>query len=218
MTGMWLSRMRAGVLLAAACGLLGNAPLYAQTALTGNPQRGKQLSYTCLGCHGVEGYRNAYPEYSVPRLKGQHKEYLVAALIAYRNGERGHLTMHDQASSLSDQDIADIASFFAGKPLVHTNQPPAGPPPAAVVLCGSCHGPDGISLIPTNPTLAGQHEDYLVRALNEYRHGGRKNPIMVSMAATLKEGDIETVARFFSRQTPSLSTETRPFSVFGKTE
>ena len=59
-----------------------------------DPHRGKELSYTCLGCHGIDGYRNAYPDYSVPKLEGQNPEYIVAALHGYRDGDRSHLTMH----------------------------------------------------------------------------------------------------------------------------
>ena len=88
--------------------------------------RGKQLSYTCLGCHGIDGYKNAYPDYSVPELEGQHPDYLSAALNGYREGDRSHITMHSQASTLSDQDIADIAAYFAGKPLASSGKPPEG--------------------------------------------------------------------------------------------
>src|SRR6266702_6965323 len=116
----WLrSGMRSGVLVAAAVsGVIAAAAVTAQEpAVQGNPQRGKALSYTCLGCHGVDGYKNAYPNYSVPELEGQHPEYLAAALKGYRDGDRAHLTMHSQAASLTDQDIADVVSYFAGKPL-----------------------------------------------------------------------------------------------------
>jgi len=96
----------------------------------GNVERGRAISYTCLGCHGVPGYKNAYPNYSVPKLEGQHPEYIVIALQAYRSGERSHMTMHSQASTLSDQDMADIAAFFSGKPL-SPNPASAPKPPAA---------------------------------------------------------------------------------------
>lgn len=76
--------------------------------------RGKNLAETCLGCHGVNGEKNAYPSFSVPKLGGQHAEYIVSALNAYKNGERNHPTMAGQASSLSDSDIKDIAAYFAG--------------------------------------------------------------------------------------------------------
>ena len=103
--------------VALACASFANVALAQDQPLQGDPKHGKAISYTCLGCHGIKGYRNAYPNYSVPKLEGQHPEYLIAALQEYRSGERSHTTMHSQASSLSDQDIADIAVFFAGKPL-----------------------------------------------------------------------------------------------------
>src|SRR5215831_9833949 len=93
-----------------ACGVLAATAASAQDQpLHGDAHRGKAISYTCLGCHGVEGYKNAYPNYSVPRLEGQNPEYLAAALHGYKSGDRSHITMHSQASTLSDQDIADIA-------------------------------------------------------------------------------------------------------------
>jgi cytochrome c553 len=149
--------------------------------------------------------------YSVPKLEGQHPEYLAAALQGYKGGDRSHLTMHSQASSLSDQDMADIAAYFAGKPLVSKGKP-ADPPPQAATLCVSCHGQDGVGIAPTYPSLAGQHSDYLFRAVDEYRKGGRKNPIMKGFAATLKDEDIEAIAAYFSKLQPSLSTESRPYT------
>jgi cytochrome c553 len=181
-------------------------------ALTGDAARGKAISYTCLGCHGIDGYRNAYPEYSVPKLEGQHPEYLVDALHEYRSGDRAHLTMHSQASTLSDQDIVDIAAFFAGKPLTSSGKSPAGAP-QVVSLCVTCHGVDGVGIAPNYPSLAGQHADYLVRALDEYRKGGRKNPVMKGFAQNLKNEDIAEIAHYFAIQTPPLKTEERPYTV-----
>ena len=185
----------------------------APAALQGDPHRGRELSYTCLGCHGIDGYRNAYPDYSVPKLEGQAPEYLTSALHDYRKGDRSHLTMHSQASELSDQDIADIAVFFAGKPLTSTGKA-QGPVPKSAMLCISCHGQDGVAVTPLYPSLAGQHEDYLVRALEEYQNGGRKNPIMKSLAATLKPAEIAEIAAYFSALTPALKTEPRPYTRF----
>jgi cytochrome c553 len=62
------------------------------------------------------------------------------------------------------------------------------------------------------PSLAGQHPDYMVRALQEYKKGGRKNPIMGGFVANLKDADIEAIADYFSKQRPSLSTESRPYT------
>jgi cytochrome c553 len=210
------SRVRSvWTVLALACASLASTTVPAQDQpLQGDAKRGKAISYTCLGCHGIEGYKNAYPMYTVPKLEGQHPEYLAAALQEYRSGDRSHITMHAQASTLSDQDIADIAAYFAGKPLVSQGKP-AGTPPQAATLCVSCHGQDGVAIAPAYPSLAGQHEDYIARAIDEYRKGGRKNPIMKGFAATLKDEDVEVIAKYFAReQHPTLSTESRPYTAF----
>src|SRR3954454_15734426 len=132
MTLQWL---RSSVLVGAVvCAGIISTSVTAQEPLTGNPQKGKQISYTCLGCHGVDGYKNAYPNYSVPELEGQHPEYLAAALKEYRDGDRAHMTMHSQASTLSDQDIADVVAYFAGKPLTADSKP-EGTVPAPAQLC-----------------------------------------------------------------------------------
>ena len=138
----------------------------------GDAESGKELAYTCLGCHGIESYKNVYPTYSVPELLGQHPEYLTAALKEYRSGERSHITMHMQAMSLSDQDIDDIALYLAG-PVLKSGTPAVGTPPAKVAqLCVSCHGADGVGITGDFPTLAGQH------AHNEQHPGaGRSDPL-----------------------------------------
>jgi cytochrome c553 len=79
----------------------------------GSADKGKQLAYTCQGCHGVTGYKNAYPTYSVPKITGQSAEYLANALNEYRKGARKHPTMQAQAQSFSEQDIADIAAYLS---------------------------------------------------------------------------------------------------------
>ena len=79
----------------------------------GDIDAGKLKAYTCAGCHGVTGYKNIYPHYSVPRIGGQNYDYLVAALTEYKNGNREHPTMEAQAGSFSEQDIADIAAYLA---------------------------------------------------------------------------------------------------------
>ena len=158
------------------------------------------LGYTCLGCHGVDGYRNAYPSYRVPRLGGQKAAYLVVALKGYRAGTRVHPTMMAQASSLSDQQIEDVATYLAS---LSDQTVAAGgstaPSLAETTTCIACHGQNGISLSPVWPTLAGQHEDYLVHALNQYRDGTRKDPVMAPMAAALSDSDVELLAKYYSR-------------------
>lgn len=82
----------------------------------GDAGAGKVKANTCMGCHGIPGYNNAYPEYRVPKIGGQSPEYLAAALKGYRAGERPHKTMQAQAASLSDQDIDDIAAYLSTAP------------------------------------------------------------------------------------------------------
>lgn len=78
----------------------------------GDPQAGRLKAATCMGCHGVPSYMNAYPTFHVPKLGGQHAQYIVAALQEYKDGNRSHKTMQAQAASLSDQDMQDIAAYF----------------------------------------------------------------------------------------------------------
>ncbi|MDN5871136.1 MAG: cytochrome c [Nitrococcus sp.] len=84
----------------------------------GDPAKGRLKAETCLGCHGIPGYRySGYPTYHVPLVAGQHAAYIASALQSYKAGERDNPTMHAQAQTLSEQDIQDIAAFFsqAGK-------------------------------------------------------------------------------------------------------
>lgn len=108
---------------------VGAAPAMAQTApapaapaaaaaaapapVQGNAANGRVLTYTCQGCHGVTGYKNAYPSYRIPKIGGQSAQYLTQALTEYRLGKRKHPTMQAQAESFSDQEIADIAAFLS---------------------------------------------------------------------------------------------------------
>lgn len=98
-------------ILVAACMALATTSAY---AVEGDPDAAADKLSMCQGCHGIVGYRTAFPEvYPVPKLGGQHAEYLVKALNAYRDGTRSHPSMQAIASSLSDQDIADLAAYYA---------------------------------------------------------------------------------------------------------
>jgi cytochrome c553 len=199
---------RLGVLVAiSAWGLLVSSALPAQDQA--DPERGRALANTCLGCHGIPNYKNAYPNYSVPKLEGQHPEYIVSALQGYRNRDRSHLTMHAQASSLSDQDMRDVAAYFTREPL-KPDASPEGKVPETAQVCVACHGEDGVGITPLYPTLSGQHADYLARALTEYKKGGRKNPVMKTFAEHLSAEQIEELANYYAAQRPALKTEERP--------
>lgn len=179
----------------------------APASAAGDPVRGKTLGYTCLGCHGIDTYKNVYPTFSVPRLRGQHAEYIAIALKAYRTGERSHGTMHAHAVTLSDQDIEDVAAYLGGAAAqAEATATPVGTPPAAVATCQACHGTVGVGIVAMYPTLSGQHADYLSHALEGYRNGSRKNGIMEPFAAQLKPEDIKAVAEFYAKQKPALQT------------
>ena len=79
----------------------------------GDPAAWAAKGYTCIGCHGVTSYHNVYPSYHVPKLVGQHPEYILAALKAYGSGEREHPTMNAQAGAMTEQDMKDIAAWIA---------------------------------------------------------------------------------------------------------
>lgn len=104
-------------ILAAACLALGGAATaaLAQQGPVGNAEAARAKISMCAGCHGVPGYKAAFPDvYHVPKIGGQQAAYLANALKAYRGGERSHPTMRSIAASLSDQDIADLAAYYSG--------------------------------------------------------------------------------------------------------
>ena len=86
----------------------------AQGAPVGDAAKGSQKNQMCTGCHGIEGWRTAYPEvYRVPLIGGQHEAYIVKALQQYKSGERSHPSMRAIAAPLSEQDMADLAAYYA---------------------------------------------------------------------------------------------------------
>ncbi len=86
----------------------------AAAAPVGDAAKGREKTQMCQGCHGIEGWRTAFPEvYHVPRIAGQNEAYIASALREYRAGDRSHPSMKAIASSLSDQDIANLAAYYA---------------------------------------------------------------------------------------------------------
>jgi cytochrome c553 len=87
-----------------------NLPLRAE----GDPAAGKGKTAMCAGCHGIAGFRTVFPEtYHVPKLGGQNSGYIVNALKAYKSGDRKHPSMTAIAASLTEQDMADLAAYYA---------------------------------------------------------------------------------------------------------
>jgi cytochrome c553 len=195
-------------LIVCVVGALLAVPLAAGAA--GDAAKGAELATSCMGCHGIVGQRNAYPSYRVPKLGGQQPEYLVLAMQGYRAKTRGHLTMQAQAASLSDEDMQDIAAFFASQGDLRTGAADAagaavsrGSSKAAV--CAACHGEAGVTTAPIWPSLAGQHRDYLEHAIAGYKTKLRKDPVMQGQAMALSDQDISDLAAFYSAQ-PGLFT------------
>lgn len=90
----------------------------------GDAAAGRNKVYQCQGCHGITGWKTAFPEvYSVPKLGGQNPQYIVAALKAYKAGQRDFATMRAIASTLSDQDMEDIAAYYGAGSKVATDTP-----------------------------------------------------------------------------------------------
>lgn len=177
-------------------------------ASEGNAEDGRRLAYTCMGCHGIENQKNAYPKYSVPKLGGQNAAYIVVALTEYNAGARWHPTMTGLASTLSPQDRLDLGAWFQSATAGETAASGEVHKPAALQTCIGCHGEDGVGVMPEYPTLAGQHEDYLDQVLDDYRMGRRENAIMNAFASQLAREDVVALAAYYAAQpglhTPSL--------------
>jgi cytochrome c553 len=170
-------------------------------AADGDASEGSRLGFTCLGCHGIEGYRNAYPSFRVPKLGGQGTSYLASALQAYREGTRPHPTMQAQAGSMSDEDIDNLVAWLGSTPRARdtaTAESAAGV--AAAAACVACHGDEGEGVIPQPPTLAGQHSGYLEYTLKQNRDGSRGGTVMSAFAANLSDADIVALAEFYASQ------------------
>jgi cytochrome c553 len=85
-------------------------------AVEGNAEAARDKVAMCIGCHGIPGYQTAFPKtYKVPLIGGQYPEYIVSALQAYKSGDRKHPSMNGIAASLTEQDMADIAAYYAAQ-------------------------------------------------------------------------------------------------------
>ena len=184
--------------------LLFGLGLASSNAIAADIENGEKLSQTCLGCHGAPGLRNPGPVYAIPMVGGQHAEYIVSALQAYKSKQRGHKTMQAQAASLSDEDMQDIAAFFAamegGSRPSNTNAAMAARGEEKSAVCATCHGKTGDGENSIYPKLAGQYESYLEQALKDYRSGERDNAIMAGFSATLSIEDIRDLSAWFAKQ------------------
>lgn len=203
MRGLMIQKAFASLILAT--GALLSVSFAQADEAKGDAVKGAKVAYTCLGCHGIAEYRNSYPNYHVPKVGGQNADYIVTALGEYRSGARKHPTMHAQASSMSDQDMQNIAAYLASDtPLRSKSQPVNNIPKTVQNVCAACHGLDGVAALPAYPNLAGQQADYIEQALRAYKSGARQNAVMNGMAATISEDEIPMLARYYANQSPGL--------------
>jgi cytochrome c553 len=175
----------------------------------------------CIGCHGIRGYQASFPEvYRVPMISGQSAKYIVAALTAYKQGDRKHPTMRGIADSLSEQDINDVANFYAANgadPSHQVAEKPNREPNAQVAAllqkaaCVSCHGANFSKPIDVYPKIAGQHDDYLFAALRAYKTEnnpvmGRNNAVMGGVAKQFSNAELKALANYVGSLDSELKT------------
>lgn len=183
-------------------------PEQLQFVKNGNKAKGKELSAACAACHGELGISQT-PNY--PSLAGQLATYLYKQLQDYKNGSRPDEIMAPMAAGLSDQDMADLASWFSrltppqnksGKPSLKVAEQlvTKGDGKRTVPSCFVCHGRSGEGEKMDIPVLAGQQTAYLAKTLNDYKSGSRHNDIygrMRLISEQLSESEIQELAQFY---------------------
>ena len=187
---------------------------YAQD-VKGDANAGATKIAMCVGCHGIAGYQASFPEvYKVPKISGQSEKYITSVLTAYKKGERKHPTMRGIATSLTDQDMADISAYYANHGKVEGAVLPAKAtepnakvaPLLAKGACASCHGENFAKPIdPSYPKIAGQHADYLFVALKSYKvegnaTWGRNNGVMGGIAKQYSQAELKELANYMAAQ------------------
>ena len=190
--------------------LLSSVFAVAAHAQQGSVEAGHTKSATCAACHGADG-NSVTPDW--PSLAGQHARYIVRQLKAFKNGDRVNVTMKPFADMLSDQDMADIAAYFAAqKPTPKGADPKlvslgqqiyrGGVADRGIAACIACHGPTGDgNPLAAYPRLSGQHSTYVARTLGEYASGSRRsdvdlNQMMRNEASLLRDDEIRALASY----------------------
>jgi cytochrome c553 len=170
--------------------------------------KGQAIAQVCAACHTADGSRGSPAN---PILAGQHPEYLVKQLTEFKAGKRNNAIMKGFASTLSDDDMMNVAAFYASKSakpgfakdkaLVTLGEKiyRGGIADKAVPACAACHGPSGAGLPAQYPRMGGQHGDYTEAQLVAFRGGLRANsPQMMTIAARLSDREIKAVADYIT--------------------
>ena len=176
--------------------------------MAGDVEAGKSKSIVCSACHGQDG-NSINPLW--PSLAGQHKQYTIHTLKAYKNGTRVDPVMQAQVMALTEQDFEDIAAYYHAQNMEKKDYDYAlakkgeslyrgGNASTGVAACIACHGPTGRGNPGAGyPSLAGQHAEYTEDALKDYTNTDRKaglNDMMQSLATRLTAEEIEAVSEY----------------------
>lgn len=190
---------------------------------------GETVAKSCAECHGSKGISN---DPDIPHLAGQHAEFIVSSLKAYKDNTRAGVAtqaMLNAVAPLSAEDIANVASYYGGL-TPFTRRPvadgasdaareaaqwdPLTAGRAAAEACAGCHGEDGNSEIPGMPSLAGQPRNYLLAAIRAYKDGSRAHDEMQIFTAELSQAELETLARYYAALYPKRSDAEGPGDAF----
>lgn len=176
----------------------------------GDAAAGQTKSAVCAACHGVDG-NSMVPNW--PKLAGQHASYITKQLADFKAGGRTDPTMSPMAAPLSDQDVADLAAYFSSQKVTigTANAEKAalgkklylgGDSAKGISACMACHGPNGAGNPGAKfPAVQGQQSMYVVKQLQDFRSGTRKNDpakMMSSIAAKMSDAEIEAVAEYIA--------------------
>ena len=172
---------------------------------------GKAAAAGCAGCHGETGISKTP---GMPSLIGFDLKYFVAAIDAYKNGQRKHDMMKTLVSALSGADLNNIALFYAMQKPAKAQTPAAGNQAAgkaAAAACAGCHGEGGVSTS-TAPSLAGQDAQYFAAAMKAYKDGSRTDPAMKAPAASVDETAAKDMAAYYANQAPQAPKVKKPMT------
>jgi cytochrome c553 len=174
---------------------------------------GKAAAEACAGCHGDAGV-SATP--GTPSLIGFDEKYFAAAMNAYRGGRRKHELMQSIAASTSDADVRHLALHYALQKAAPAQTPAKGNAAAgkaAAAACAGCHGEQGVSTNPANPSLAGQDADYFAAAMRAYKDGTRTEQTMKLAAANVSDAVIADLAAYYAGQQPRQPKVVKPLTL-----
>lgn len=175
-------------------------------------QAGKAATASCAGCHGDAGVSKTP---GTPSLVGLDPKYLVAAMQAYKTGQRKNDVMKSMLASVTDADLNNIALYYAlQKPARAQNAAPgdATAGKSAAAACSGCHGETGVSTTATTPSLAGQDAEYLAAALAAYKDGSRADEAMSGIAGSLDAAAAKNLAAFYAGQQPQPTKVRKPLT------